>query len=168
MVIRIKDLVQKPISGEWGNEDLSGSGVFVIRAANFTDTGKISYSNVVKREINSQKIQNKRLRYNDLIIEKSGGGPTTPVGRVVLFDKKDSNIYLFNNFTTILRPKDNLVNPRYLLYQLLHFYNIGKVKKYQNQTIGLYNLKIERYLLEEIELPDLVQQKKVVTYLDKV
>lgn len=167
-LVKIKELVAKPIAGEWGNEDISGNGVFVIRTTNFTKTGEIDFSNIIKREIDIKKVEQKRLRKNDLIIEKSGGGPKTPVGRVILFDKNGDEPYLCNNFTAILRPRTDKVIPKYLLYQFMHLYNIGKVKKYQNQTIGLYNLKIDRYLNEEIDLPDVKTQSRYVAYLEKI
>jgi len=167
-IYRLKDIVENPISGEWGDDDLYGEGVNVLRTTNFTITGEIDYSNVVKRNIDSKKIEIKKLEIGDLIIEKSGGGPKTPVGRVVLFNKDDMQPYLCNNFTAILRPNNELVNSKYLLYQFMHLYQIGKVKQYQNQTTGLYNLKIDRYLSEQIDLPDKHSQEKVVAYLDRV
>lgn len=167
-LLKLKDLVAKPIAGEWGNEDNSGNGVSVIRTTNFTKTGEIDFSNIVKREIDTKKIEQKSLRKGDLIIEKSGGGPKAPVGRVILFDKKDDETYLCNNFTAILRPKIDKVIPKYLLYQFMYLYNIGKVKKYQNKTVGIYNLKIDRYLNEEIDLPDIKIQSRYVAYLEKI
>lgn len=165
---KLRKLFEEPISGEWGNDDITGDGVYVLRTTNFTRIGEIDYSNVVKRDIDSKKIVTKKLKFGDLIIEKSGGGPNTPVGRVVFFNKKDSEPYLCNNFTTILRPKTELVNSKYIFYNLLYFYQIGKVKKYQNQTTGLYNLKLDRFLSEEVELPDIYTQEKIVAYLDRV
>lgn len=165
---KLRDLVGKPISGEWGNEDLDGDGVSVLRSTNFTITGEIDYSSVTSRDIDPKKIKTKKLEIGDLIIEKSGGGSKTPVGRVVFFEKNGIQPHLCNNFTAILRPNKKLVKPKYLLYQFMHLYQIGKVKQYQNQTTGLYNLKLDRYLSEEIDLPDFHTQGKVVAYLDQV
>ena len=85
---KIEDLLVEQISGEWGSEPLEDTGVYVIRTANFLNTGKINYDNIVKRQIEPRKIEKKALQYGDIIIEKSGGSPTQPVGRVVYFDKK--------------------------------------------------------------------------------
>ena len=168
MKYKLKDLVQKPISGEWGDEDLSDEGVRVLRTTNFTTTGEVDYTNVVTRLISEKKISEKGLKVNDIIIEKSGGGPKTPVGRVVFFDEPEYHPILSNNFTAILRPKPKIVNPKYLHYLFLYLYQIGKVKKYQNQTTGIYNLKIDRYLNEEVEVPSLLEQSKWVAKLDSV
>ena len=55
-LVKIKDLVAKPIAGEWGNEEKSGNGVSVIRTTNFTKTGEIDFSNIVKRDIDAKKL----------------------------------------------------------------------------------------------------------------
>ncbi len=165
--VQIIDVVVKKISGEWGNEGLSKDAVNILRTTNFTSNGEISFANVVKREIDQKKIDQKKLQIGDLIIEKSGGGPKQPVGRVVYFDREDSEIYLCNNFTTILRPDRKKINPRYFFYAMFNHYNIGTVQNYQNKTVGIINLKLDRYLTENIPLPDLKIQQQIVTVLDK-
>ncbi|MCW5211248.1 hypothetical protein F1Z29_05565 [Clostridium perfringens] len=42
---------------------------------------------MLKRDIDSIKHENKKLKFGDIIIEKSGGSPTQPVGRVVILKK---------------------------------------------------------------------------------
>lgn len=101
----LEELFEKPISGEWGNDLEEGQeGVCVIRTTNFTNSGDVDLSNVVIRDINLEKHRRKILKVGDIIIEKSGGSPNQPVGRVVLFQEEE-NIYFCNNFTAILRPK---------------------------------------------------------------
>lgn len=82
---KLADIFYKPISGEWGDEDINGIGIPVLRTTNFTNEGVIDYSNVVTRLINSKNIKDKFLVQGDIIIEKSGGSPNQPVGRVVFF-----------------------------------------------------------------------------------
>ena len=45
--VKLQDIIGKPISGEWGNDDLTGKGVPVLRTTNFTNEGVINYDNVV-------------------------------------------------------------------------------------------------------------------------
>ena len=54
----LKDIVQKPITGEWGSE---GNKVKVLRTTNFTNESKIDFSNVVLRNIEKKKVDAKRL-----------------------------------------------------------------------------------------------------------
>lgn len=163
---KLTELIDERITGEWGQEPNS-SGVKVIRTTNFTNEGKLDLSNVVERDIEEKKIEKKALIKGDIIIEKSGGGPTQPVGRVVFFDVDSDEKYLCNNFTTILRPKNNLVDSKYLLYQMLYLHKVGKTKKYQNKTTGIHNLNLEKYLQEKVALPSLPDQLHIANLLSK-
>ena len=169
MELKLADLFEKTISGEWGVELKDGEdGVNVIRTTNFTNLGRLNLQDVVKRNIDVQKYLNKQLEYGDIIIEKSGGSPNQPVGRVVIFEENDKNIYFCNNFTSILRPKKNMVYSRYALYLLKDLYNKKKVLKYQNKTTGIINLKLNDYLNGTlVEIPNIEQQIKIVEVLDK-
>lgn len=158
----LKDIVEKPITGEWGNE---GTSVNVLRTTNFTNEGFIDYTKVVKRDIEQKKIDIKRLFKGDLIIEKSGGSPTQPVGRVVYFDSDE--IFLCNNFTAILRPKKEQVFPKYLHYLLFVGHQFGQTSAFQNKTTGIINLQLTKYLDGiQIPLPPLPQQQKIANILD--
>lgn len=164
----LKELFDKPISGEWGKEVEEGEiGVKVIRTTNFTNLGKLDLTNVVERNIDLEKNINKQLKFGDIIIEKSGGSPTQPVGRTVIFEERDNQVYFCNNFTSVLRPKNN-IEPKYALYLLKDLYNKRKVLKYQNKTTGIINLKLNDYLENtEVEIPNLDIQQKISNVLDK-
>jgi type I restriction enzyme S subunit len=158
----LKDIVEKPITGEWGNE---GNSVNVLRTTNFTNEGFINYAKVVKREVEQKKIDLKKLLKGDIIIEKSGGSPTQPVGRVVYFDSEE--IFLCNNFTAILRPKKEQVFPKYLHYLLFVGHQFGLTSAFQNKTTGIINLQLTKYLEgTKIPLPPLPQQQKIANILD--
>lgn len=162
----IKNLVERVISGEWGEDPTNDTGVKVIRTANFTNSGVLDLKNIALRNIENKKIVDKKLFRGDIIIEKSGGSPTQPVGRVIYFNEND--LFLTNNFTSILRPKVNLVYPKYLFYTLFNLHKKGKTLKYQNKTTGIINLKLQDYLLEEIELPSYENQICIANLLEKI
>ena len=119
--VTIESVLSKKITGEWGKDPIDSAGTKVIRTTNFTNLGIIDYSKIVSRKIEQKKIEQKKLYSGDVIIEKSGGSPTQPVGRVVFFVNPDDSIYLCNNFTSILRPNLDLVSPKYFFYTLLSF-----------------------------------------------
>ena len=166
---KLYEIIEKPISGEWGSEDKLGGGVPVLRTTNFTNIGVIDYSNVVTRVINTDKIKNKYLQKGDIIIEKSGGSPAQPVGRVVVFEGEDGK-YLFNNFTSVLRINDQKIYfYKYVFYHLFSDYKEGKTRKFQNKTTGILNLKLERFVKEtEIKYRPLETQKQIAKTLDTV
>lgn len=168
---KILNLIEPPISGEWGIDvsELSKNVAKVIRTTNFTNIGKIDYAKeVVLREIEEKKILNKKLLYGDIIVEKSGGSPTQPVGRVVYFDLDTDENYLCNNFTSVLRPKNDKVHSKYLFWMLFYQHLSKKTLNFQNKTTGIINLKLDRYVKEiQIPLPPLDIQKKIADTLDK-
>ena len=160
------------ITGEWGTEITENSQniVSVIRTTNFLNNGKIDIQNkeLIKREIDKKKIEQKQLKRGDIIIEKSGGSPNQPVGRVVFFSLNSNEVFLCNNFTSILRVKED-INSKYIFYFLRNNYKKNKVVKYQNKTTGIINLKLQNYLNEScIFLPELKIQNKIVNILDNL
>lgn len=165
--VKIVDILEDKISGEWGEEPLNGEGVKVLRTTNFTNEGYVSFDSVVKRKIDLRLVEKKRLKSGDTIIEKSGGGPKQPVGRVVFFDSEKEGPFLCNNFTAILRPRKE-VYPKFFFYSLWYKHLIGTTLRFQNKTTGIINLKLERYLDEEINLPDLKIQKIVSDRLSQL
>ena len=158
------------ITGEWGTEinENSKNIVSIIRTTNFVNNGKIDIQNkeLVRREMDENKIEQKKLKKGDIIIEKSGGSPNQPVGRVVFFNLNSNEIFLCNNFTSILRIKEN-INSKYIFYFLRNSYKNNKVLKFQNKTTGIINLKLQNYLNRSyVYLPELKIQNKVVNILD--
>ncbi|WP_283672641.1 restriction endonuclease subunit S [Clostridium perfringens] len=166
--MKLKDIFEKPISGEWGKEVGEGEkGSKVIRTTNFTNIGRLDLSSIVERDIDSIKHENKKLKFGDIIIEKSGGSPTQPVGRVVIFEETNEDVYFCNNFTSILRPNKNIV-PKFGLYLLKNLYNKKKVLKFQNKTTGIINIKLNDYLNNtEITIPNLEVQNRIAEVLNK-
>jgi len=169
MQYKLADLFNKPISGEWGTEIKNDQkGVKVIRTTNFTNRGVLDLNNVVERNIDINKHKEKILKNGDIIIEKSGGSPTKPVGRVVIFEENNNEQYLCNNFTAILRPRLEII-PKFALYMMQNLYNKNKVLKFQNKTTGIINLKLNDYLNStNVYVPDLKKQNKIVEVLDKI
>ena len=166
---KLIDITGKVISGEWGNDDDAGTGIPVLRTTNFTNDGVVNYNNVVTRDIQKKDLSQKYLQPGDIIIEKSGGSDKQPVGRVVYYDG-EPNRYLFNNFTGVLRIRNQDVwYPRYVFYALYGNYAKGGTRRYENKTTGLHNLKTDQYVQDfVIQEQTLEYQQLVVSRLDKV
>ena len=166
---KLIEITGKALSGEWGLEDESRTGIPVLRTTNFTNLGIINYGDVVTRNITKKNISEKFLRKGDIIIEKSGGSDKQPVGRVVLFNGEE-NRFLFNNFTGVLRVKDREKwVPDYVFHALFANYRNGGTRKYENKTTGLHNLKTDLYINNyEIEWVNIAEQKNVCATLRKI
>lgn len=163
----VSKVICKPISGEWGKDDPSGTGIKVLRTTNFTDAGHIDYTDVVTRCIEQKKIEAKAMQDGDILIEKSGGSDTKPVGRIVFYQDASEN-YLFNNFTALLRPIDSSINSRFLFMFLFVSYWNGATKLYENKTTGIHNLKLADYLDNTtIPVPPIDIQDEFATFIEQ-
>lgn len=90
--------IKDSFPGDWGIEDLDGTGVKVIRTTNFTNFGKLNLSEVVTRSIEERKIQKKQILKYDTILERSAA-PQTILWAEWFFLRKMSNI----SVTTLLK-----------------------------------------------------------------
>lgn len=166
-IVPVSSVVIKPLSGEWGQEDTAGTGVKVLRTTNFTDSGFIDYTEVVRRSIELKKVEAKALRDGDILIEKSGGSDTKPVGRVVFYQETSEN-YLFNNFTALLRLNTPKLNSRFLFTFLFVNYWNGGTKLYENKTTGIHNLKLADYLENTmIPIPPIEDQEVFAAFVEQ-
>ena len=167
-MVRLSDVIGETITGEWGTEcDESVEGVKILRTTNFTNLGVINYDNVVLRNISAKKVKSKKLKPNDIILEKSGGSDNQPVGRVVFFENETDETFLCNNFTQIMRVNQTIALPRYVFQFLYHIHKIGITELLQNKTTGIRNLQLKQYMAQGFPLPPLPIQQKIADVLDK-
>ena len=103
------------------------------------------------------------LENNDLLIEKSGGGDISPVGRVVNYTLNLRAVS--SNFISRLTPT-KYTDKRFLCYVFAATYSIRLNHKSIKQTTGIQNLDLYSYLTEQFGLPPLHEQKAIVEYLD--
>jgi len=140
----------------------------VLRNTNFKNNdGTLNYVDIAQIEVEKNQLEKRLLNKEDLILERSGGGPDQPVGRVVYFDR-ESEKYSFSNFTTRIRVSTNQINPKFLWYYLRHIYISGKTELMQKKTTGIRNLIFSEYKQIKIPLPLLAEQKKIVARLDSL
>lgn len=156
------------INGLWIGKKEPFINVAVIRNTNFSKDCQLNLDKVAFIDVEVKQFASKKLKFGDIIIEKSGGSDKQPVGRPILFNISDGN-YSFSNFTSTLRIKDNTeVNSAYLHKCLYAFYLKGETIKLQSKTTGLHNLNIKGYLRLNIPLPPLSTQLAIVSELDKI
>lgn len=169
-VDRIKSYVDKHFGGCWGQDSLGEEPLnprVCIRIADFDFDKQIAVSAKTLRFYTENQISRAKLLDGDIILEKSGGGEKTPVGRTVLFNSSDYNNeeVLFANFCECLRPKN--INNKYLLYCLKCFYLNNDMHLFFNQTTGIQNLDVESVLNEKIAVPSKKEQDEIVEFLDE-
>ena len=156
------------INGLWKGTKEPLKNVGVIRNANFTKDFTLDYSKIEYIDVEERSFAKRNLEDGDIIVEKSGGSDTFPVGRSILY-RGESNKYSFSNFTMSLRIKDkSLVLPEYLFYALQQMYRQGKMKEMQTQTTGLHNLLTEVFLTQIIPIPPIREQHRIVAVVDEL
>lgn len=155
-------------SGLWTGKKAPFLECAVVRNTNFQNDGHLNFSDVAMIQIEARQLERKRLKAGDIIIERSGGGPNQPVGRVVLFELPDGD-FSFSNFTARLRVIDEqVVDFQFLNYYLLHFHYSGHTELLQRRTTGIRNLDFTEYKNSDIPLPPLPEQRTIATVLGAV
>ena len=168
-VKKIKNTQSDLVGGVWGNEPAENENdIYCIRVADF-NYGQLTISthNLTVRNILLKEMDKRILKTDDLLIEKSGGGEKSPVGKMVMFNAEISRQSVTSNFITKFTAKSDSCFPKYLLYCLCFFYHIGLTRKHIKQTTGIQNLDIDSYFQEIIPLPSLVEQAQIVNFLDR-
>ena len=165
-VRRLRHCFAKIFSGLWGMDPAADNGGIVCyRVADFDYArGGISKNKLTYRAYRSGEIAGRMVEKGDLLLEKSGGGDNSPVGRVVIVDKECKATC--SNFIQALRCKDGY-NSKFLCYVFCSLYSKKVNGYYYNQTTGIQNLKVAEYLSVEVPLPTLHEQEAIVKYLDE-
>jgi len=161
----IADLVEAHTAGFWGSEPAGTEGIRVLRSTNLTENGRLDYSKIVIREFPSLKVEQKRLLRGDILLERSGGGPQQPVGRVAIFDNDE--LFSFSNFMQRLRPTAGC-DRWWLFYSLWNLHATGQTVRMQRATTGIRNLDYAEYLAYPLQVPPLPEQRKIAAILSSV
>jgi len=163
--MRVINLFSKIVSGAWGNEAKEReTDISCIRVADFDfEQLKVRNGEYTIRSYSNDCIKELKLKKNDILIEKSGGGDKSPVGRAVLFEKDVEA--LCANFIDVARPNYN-TNPKFAEYLLATMYFLGINRFHFNKTIGIQNLNTKSFLREKMNIPNHTEQDKIVEFLD--
>lgn len=154
-------------SGLWKGKNGPFEKAHVIRNTNFTDDGLLSSTDIAFFEVETKQLSTRRLKTGDIILEKSGGGPKQPVGRVSLFECPGDD-YSFSNFTAAIRPEDPEFIDNRFLHKFLHWvYLSGVTEKMQSNSTGIRNLNLESYKSIRIPLPPKPEQLLILSRIDE-
>ena len=154
-------------NGLWKGVKPPFVNVGVIRNTNFTREGALDDSDIAYLDIEAKKFEKRRLQFGDIILEKSGGGPKQPVGRVALFDKAEGD-FSFSNFTAALRVRDPHDLDFRFLHKLLYWtYVSGVTEGMQSHSTGIRNLDGDAYKAIKIKFPPVPEQQRIVGILDE-
>ena len=166
------ELVITNLAGEWGkglyDDDIEEDDVlcYVIRNTNFDNHFNLNLDDIALRYIPSEKAAELQLCENDILIEKSGGSPIQPVGRVALAKGlPEDKPVIFSNFLQMIHIDESVINPKCVYTYLRSLWSMGYMEYLQNQTTGIKNLLIDEFL--NIEIPFFDDQSAQLALAEK-
>lgn len=167
ITLPLKAILSKSNSGIWGDEAKhDGTDVVCFRVADFDYPHlRLKYDNLTYRNVPLHQLNGREVRYGDIVIEKSGGGELSPVGRAVI--SFFEGIATCSNFMHVISVGDK-ANNLFINYLLASIYSQGLSRLYFAQTTGIQNLNIKEYLSQAIALPPIEEQVQIAAYLDNV
>lgn len=164
---QLKSVLVKNDAGDWGSEP-DKDAIGVIRSTNFNNDGKLDLSDIAYRTLSKRKFEEKKLYASDILIERSGGSETQPVGRVgVITDEMAKTDYAFANFIQRISLNDE-VNAKFVYYCLQQMYEMGITAGMQSQTTGIRNLDWKQYIKVALPKPSSDEQTAIAAVLSKV
>jgi len=163
----IDQLLSAVIGGVWGQSPGSsdrevlalGPRVFATGTPGLT-TGGSPVRSVSERQYSSRVVER-----DDIILERSGGSPAQPVGRVVIADG-DHEACIPTDFMRLLRPDRARVEPRYLFWRLWLDHHDGRTVGFSRRTTGISNLSVREYLARPIKVPSPAAQQQLIATAD--
>ena len=113
-----------------------------------------------------KQAESRKLETTDLLLEKSGGGPNSPVGRVVRVPPHAETL-IPTNFVQLLRPNLDAIDDRYLFWLLWSWHNDGRSIPFQTATTNIRNLKTRDYLSQLAPVPPSEEQHRIVAAIEE-
>lgn len=166
--ITLKEAITNSAAGDWGEDPIDFEPnpgyelCYVVRNTNFHNDFNLDFSDVAQRYIKKTKAEKLALKKGDILIEKSGGSPIQPVGRVALVDDLPfDKPVVFSNFLQKMEVNKELFLPEYIFVYLQALYKAGYMDFIQNQTTGIKNLRLDDFFKILIIKPSITEQKKV-------
>ena len=163
-MVKLKDICEKIGSGatpRGGKEAYCETGVSLIRSQNVLDYAFSADGLAHINEEQAEKLKNVTVEDNDVLINITGDS----VARVCMVDKKHLPARV-NQHVCIIRAKQKIVMPSYLLY----FLQMNKEYLLQMASGGATRNALTKEMLNNIELhlPPVDKQKKIVALLDNI
>jgi type I restriction enzyme S subunit len=159
----LEDVLEICDSGIWGQPG-SRQDFPILRSTN------IHNGTMVLQEVAFRKVIRNPERYvlknGDILVTKSSGSRDL-IGKCCMFtDPNDGKRYLFSNFTQRLRVNEKML-PEYLFYFLVSDCGKRNLARLHETTSGLRNLDMKRYVKQELPVPPIEAQKRIVQLLKR-
>jgi type I restriction enzyme S subunit len=162
----LKTLLEFNAPGDWG-DDGGPHMFFVLRSTNLTNERRLDLSDIALRALKPAKAEQLAPCKGDILLERSGGGPGQPVGRVG-YVAVDLPGHAFSNFLHLLRPDAAEINAEFLSWVLFRVNRTGRILRLEQQTTQMRNLNFRDYLTMPLPVPPPDEQAAIARVLDAV
>lgn len=159
----LRTLITEQFAGDWGDDE-GEQVVAVMRSTNFTNDGQLDFSDVATRYFPKDKAEQFGLLKGDLLVERSGGGPEQPVGRIGFIDSGIPGSTV-SNFVQVLRPDTEKVDASFLGWTLFELQRTGIVERVQQQSTQMRNLNWRDYQRLLLPWPEVEEQRRIAAAL---
>ena len=132
-----------------------------IRAANITEQG-LRLADVLEMEFTPEERERFMLREGDIVLSEASGS-ASQVGKPAIW-QNELALCCFQN--TVIRLRPFVVNSRFALTVLKHFYSNGIFAQIAG-GVGINHLGAEKFSVIPFPLPPLSEQKRIVEEFDR-
>jgi type I restriction enzyme S subunit len=166
---RIVDLCSHVVGGVWGKpqgEDevdrlALGPRIYAQGTSGFVTDGSPIRSFTIKQT------ETRTVQEQDIILERSGGSPEQPVGRVAIAGP-GLEPCVPTDFQRLMRVDPNEALPAYVFWRLRHDWASGLPHSYSRRTTGITNLSVKEYIARVIPVPPAGEQTGLVESAEAV
>jgi|JI10StandDraft_1071094.scaffolds.fasta_scaffold07303_6 type I restriction enzyme, S subunit len=164
-VKRFKFAISNCRNGIWGDDPTGHDDTPCVRVADFDRSAlRVNQEIPTLRAIPERDRASRLLRPGNLLLEKSGGGDSQPVGQVVLYDQAVEAVC--SNFIARMELVHR-ADPSFWRYEFAAAYACGLNRRSVKQTSGIQNLDQEQYLDEMATYPPPAEQSAIAAALDR-
>jgi len=165
--VRLRHLVEEAQGGAWGSE--IGDYELDVECYRVADFDRWVNTAAAKaptmRSIPREQFKRIGLAPDDLLLEKSGGGDTQPVGFVARFVGSE-NPSICSNFVARLRVKPRH-HPRFVAEVFAAIYDSGLTIPFVKQTTGIQNLDVDAFLSQHWAVPGRGEQERLASCIQR-
>ena len=166
---RIVDLCSHVVGGVWGKPESEdevdrlalGPRIYTPGTSEFVTNGS------PVRSFTTKQADTRTVREHDIILERSGGSPEQPVGRVVIAGP-GLEPCVPTDFQRLMRVDPEKALPRYVFWRLRHDWASGLTRNYSRRTTGITNLSVKDYIAREVSVPSMAEQAGLIESAEAV
>ena len=157
------DVIEKPKYGSSKKCEYETKGIGVLRIPNIVK-GVVDSNDLKFAKFDEQEIETYSLKEGDILTIRSNGSVDI-VGKCALITKKDEG-FLYAGYLILLRPKQKLIVPKYLINILSSINLRNQIEGKAKSTSGVNNINSEELAGLLISLPPIEEQHTVIQEIE--